>query len=103
MKQLPIAQCSGFLAYWNISYDKEEHLADDKSFISSLDILFNKELFPVLLFLVQNTQTSQAYSNVVLMKVRYIFDIVCLQSAHFSFQRTLTCLKVQLLYRIGKS
>ena len=55
MKQLSIVQYSGFLTYWNTSYDNEEHLADDKSFISSLNILFNKELFPVLLFLVQNT------------------------------------------------
>ena len=43
MKQLSIAQCSGNPTYWNISYDKEEHLADHKSFISSLNIMFNKE------------------------------------------------------------
>jgi hypothetical protein len=55
MKQRPIAQCSGYLTYGNNSHDKEEHLADQKSFISSLNILFNKELFSVLLFLVQNT------------------------------------------------
>jgi hypothetical protein len=52
MKQLPIAQCSGFVTYRNTSFDKEEYLADDKSFISSLNILFNKERFPGLLFLV---------------------------------------------------
>ena len=28
---------------WNTSYDKEEHLADHKSYISSLNILVNKE------------------------------------------------------------
>ena len=43
MKQLPIAQCSGNPTYWNTSYDKEEYLADHKSFISSLNILLNKE------------------------------------------------------------
>ena len=43
MEQLSIAQCSGYPAYWNTSYDKGKHLADHKSFISSLDILFNKE------------------------------------------------------------
>ena len=43
MEQLSIAQCSDYPTYWNTSYDKEEHLADHKSFISSLNILFNKE------------------------------------------------------------
>ena len=43
MKQLSIAQCSGNTTYWNTSYDKEEHLADHKSYISSLNILVNKE------------------------------------------------------------
>ena len=38
--------------------------------------------------------TSQAYSNVGLMKVRYIFDRACLERVNFSFLRTLTCLKV---------
>jgi hypothetical protein len=47
-----------------------------------------------------STKTSQAYSSFVLMKVRHIFDRVCLQRVHFSFLRTLTCLKVQLLYII---
>jgi hypothetical protein len=28
---------------WNTSYDKEEHLGDHKSYISSLNILVNKE------------------------------------------------------------
>ena len=37
------------------------------------------------------------------MKVRYIFDRVCLQIVHFSFLRTLTCFKVQLLYVMVKS
>jgi hypothetical protein len=37
------------------------------------------------------------------MKVRYIFDRVCLQIVHFSFLRTLTCFKVQLLYIMVKS
>jgi hypothetical protein len=27
------AKCSGYPTYWNTSYDKEEHLADHKSFI----------------------------------------------------------------------
>jgi hypothetical protein len=45
-----------------------------------------------------STKTSQAYSSVVLMKVRHIFDRVCLQRVHFRLLRTLTCLKVQLLY-----
>jgi hypothetical protein len=39
------------------------------------------------------SHTSQAYSNVGLMKVRYIFDRVCLERVNFSFLRTLTCLK----------
>jgi hypothetical protein len=43
MEPLSIAQCSGYPTYWNTSYDKEEHLADHKSFMSSLNILFNKE------------------------------------------------------------
>jgi hypothetical protein len=43
MEQLSIAYCSGYPNYWNTSYDKEEQLADHKSFISSLNILFNKE------------------------------------------------------------
>ena len=43
MKQLPIAQCSGNPTYWNTSYGREEHLAGHKSFISSLNILFNQE------------------------------------------------------------
>ena len=47
-------------------------------------------------------KTSQAHSNFVLMKVRYIFDRVCLQRVHFSFLRTLSCLKVQLLYIMVK-
>ena len=38
------------------------------------------------------------YSDVVLTEVRYVFDRVCLQRVHFSFLRTLSCLKVQLLY-----
>jgi hypothetical protein len=37
------------------------------------------------------------------MKVSYIFDRVCLQIVHFSFLRTLTCFKVQLLYIMVKS
>ena len=37
------------------------------------------------------------------MKVRYIFDRVCLQIVHFSFLRTLTCFNVQLLYIMVKS
>jgi hypothetical protein len=36
------------------------------------------------------------------MQVRQIFDRVCLQRVHFSFLRTLTCLKVQLLYIMVK-
>jgi hypothetical protein len=32
--------------------------------------------------------------KVGLMKVRYIFDRVCLERVNFSFPRTLTCLKV---------
>jgi hypothetical protein len=43
MGQLSIAQCSGYPTDWNTSYDNEEQLADHKSFISSLNILFNKE------------------------------------------------------------
>ena len=43
MKQLPIAQCFDNPTYWNTSYDKEEYLADHKSFISVFNILFNKE------------------------------------------------------------
>ena len=43
MKQLFIAQCSGYPAYLNTSYGREENLADHKSFISSLNILFSKE------------------------------------------------------------
>jgi hypothetical protein len=43
MEERSIAQCSGYPTYWNTSYDKEEQLADYKSFISSLNILFNKE------------------------------------------------------------
>ena len=43
MKQRSFGQWSGYPTYWNTSYDKEEHLADHKSFISSLNILFNKE------------------------------------------------------------
>jgi hypothetical protein len=43
MKQLSIAQCFATLTYWNISYDKEEYLADQKSLISSLNTLLNKE------------------------------------------------------------
>jgi hypothetical protein len=50
-----------------------KHVADDKSFISSLNILFNSELFSS--FAISRSkhpsQTSQAYSNVVLMQVRY--------------------------------
>ena len=37
------AQCSGYPTYWSTNYDKEEHLADHKAFISSLNILLNKE------------------------------------------------------------
>jgi hypothetical protein len=40
------------LKYWNTSYDKEEHLADHKSFISSLYILFSKEHVFMMTFLV---------------------------------------------------
>jgi hypothetical protein len=43
MKQLFIAQCSGYPAYLNTNYGREEKLADHKSFISSLNILFSKE------------------------------------------------------------
>jgi hypothetical protein len=50
-----------------------------------------------------STKTSQAYSSFVLMKVRHIFDRICLQRVHFSFLRTLTCLKVQLLCIMVKS
>jgi hypothetical protein len=49
-----------------------------------------------------STKTSPAYSSFVLMKVRHIFDRVCLQRVHFSFLRTLTCLQVQLLYIMVK-
>jgi hypothetical protein len=37
MKQLSIAQCSGHATYWNTSYDKEEQLADYKSFIFTIE------------------------------------------------------------------
>jgi hypothetical protein len=43
MKQLSIAQCSGYPTYLNASYGREENLADHKSFISELNILFSKE------------------------------------------------------------
>ena len=43
MKQLSIAQCSGNPTYWNTSYEKVDHLAVQKSFISSFHILFSKE------------------------------------------------------------
>ena len=42
-KELSIAKCSGYHAYLKTSYDKEEHLADPKSFISSLTIPFYEE------------------------------------------------------------
>jgi hypothetical protein len=77
MKQLPIAQCSGFLAYWNTSYDKEEHLADD-SYSSHHWIFCLTNFFPS--FAISRSkhlsQTSQAYSNVVLMKVQLLYIIV---------------------------
>ena len=38
------------------------------------------------------------YSDVVLMKVRYTFDRICLQRVHFCFLSALSCLKAQLLY-----
>jgi hypothetical protein len=55
--------CSDYLAYRNTSYDKEEDVADDKSFISSLNILFNNELFSSFAISRSNhpSQTSQAY------------------------------------------
>ena len=44
MKQLSIAQCSSNPTFnWKTSYDNEEHLADQKSLISSLNTLLNKE------------------------------------------------------------
>ena len=43
MEQLSIAQYSANPTYWNISYDKGDHLAVHKSFISSLHILSSKE------------------------------------------------------------
>jgi hypothetical protein len=43
LKQLSIAQCIGYPTYWSTNYDKEEHLADNMSFISSLNILLTKE------------------------------------------------------------
>jgi hypothetical protein len=43
MKQLSIAQCSGYPTYLNAGYGREENLADHKSFISELNILFSKE------------------------------------------------------------
>jgi hypothetical protein len=43
MKQLSIAQCSGYPTYLNTNYGREENLADHKSFISSLNILLSKE------------------------------------------------------------
>jgi hypothetical protein len=43
MKQLSIAQCSGHPTYLNTSNGRDENLADHKSFISSLNILFSKE------------------------------------------------------------
>jgi hypothetical protein len=43
------------------------------------------------------------YSEVVLMKVAYAFARVCLQRVHVSFLRTLSYLKVQLLYLMVKS
>ena len=39
------------------------------------------------------SHTPQAYYNVRLMKVRYIFDRVWLERVNFSFLRTSTCLK----------
>jgi hypothetical protein len=40
------------------------------------------------------------YSDIVLMKVRYVFDRVCLQRVHFSFIITLICLV--LVFNINK-
>ena len=36
------------------------------------------------------------------MKVKHIFDRVCFHRVHFSFLRTLTCLKVQAAIYNGK-
>ena len=43
LKQLSFVQCSGYPTYWSTNYDKEEHLADHKSFIPSLNIMLSKE------------------------------------------------------------
>ena len=43
MKELLIAQCSGYPTYWNTSYDKDEYLVDHMSFISSLHVQFNTQ------------------------------------------------------------
>jgi hypothetical protein len=87
------SHCSDYLAYWNTSYDKEEHMADNKSFISSLNMIL--ELFSG--FAISRSkhpsQSSQPYYNVVLIQVRYIPDRGCFQIVHFNFLRTLTCLK----------
>ena len=61
----------------------ETSLADSNWFFSSFAI--SRSTHP--------SQTSQAYSDVGLMKVRCIFDRVCLERVNFSFLRTLTCLK----------
>jgi len=61
----------------------ETILADSNWFFSSFAI--SRSTHP--------SQTSQAYSDVGLMKIRCIFDRVCLERVNFSFLRTLTCLK----------
>jgi hypothetical protein len=38
------------------------------------------------------------YSDVVLMKVRYIFDRICLQRVHFCFLSALSCFCMDVLY-----
>jgi hypothetical protein len=75
MKQLFIVQCSGYPTYWNTSYEKEEHLVDHKSFISSLNILFNKEHVTWWLFSFKlNTKSSQESIEKILLQVLILFE-----------------------------
>jgi hypothetical protein len=70
------AQCSGYPTYWNTSYDKEEYLADQKSFISSLYILFSKEhVFMVTcLVYIEYQNFTRIHIREIILKVLILFE-----------------------------
>ena len=78
MERISFAQCSGYPTYWNTSYDKEEHLTDNKSIISSLNILFYKEHGDFLVYIEYQNFTRIRIEEIILQVLILFAESNCL-------------------------